>query len=270
MSVLPRLCMVSLCPGLLWLLLPCFQVMGHHNANLDPLGISCVNFDEAPVATGYQHVGEKCFLSPSQLCRTSLMSLFCVIVALPNPLPHPTLPLSLSLFCPSFFSSFHLSPLHPHSHFHLHLLPSWVLLHSLPRLPSFLHTPPDGCIVSCRSGVTMSLSWTLWGSWMPIWTRASPPTLLRLRINSVRSYEAWRPPRLVSKHRAGPWTSGPGRRDWAERICRPALDRCGLARRRREKKSWFCFGGSAELGLPFWNGSLWLAHCTLCSFFTSC
>ncbi len=39
--------------------------MGHHNANLDPLGISCVNFDESPVATGFQHVGEKCFLYPT-------------------------------------------------------------------------------------------------------------------------------------------------------------------------------------------------------------
>uniref|UniRef100_A0A8B9KT94 2-oxoglutarate dehydrogenase complex component E1 n=1 Tax=Astyanax mexicanus TaxID=7994 RepID=A0A8B9KT94_ASTMX len=37
-------------------LIRAYQVMGHHNANLDPLGISCVNFDEAPVATGYQHV----------------------------------------------------------------------------------------------------------------------------------------------------------------------------------------------------------------------
>ncbi|TRY96861.1 hypothetical protein DNTS_015418 [Danionella cerebrum] len=38
-------------------LIRAYQVMGHHNANLDPLGISCVNFDEAPVATGFQHVG---------------------------------------------------------------------------------------------------------------------------------------------------------------------------------------------------------------------
>uniref|UniRef100_A0A8B9RGV7 2-oxoglutarate dehydrogenase complex component E1 n=1 Tax=Astyanax mexicanus TaxID=7994 RepID=A0A8B9RGV7_ASTMX len=30
-------------------LIRAYQVMGHHNANLDPLGISCVNFDEAPV-----------------------------------------------------------------------------------------------------------------------------------------------------------------------------------------------------------------------------
>uniref|UniRef100_A0A673LSR1 2-oxoglutarate dehydrogenase complex component E1 n=1 Tax=Sinocyclocheilus rhinocerous TaxID=307959 RepID=A0A673LSR1_9TELE len=41
------------------------RVMGHHNAILDPLGINCVNFDESPVATGFQHVGEKCFLSPT-------------------------------------------------------------------------------------------------------------------------------------------------------------------------------------------------------------
>uniref|UniRef100_A0A8C2L615 2-oxoglutarate dehydrogenase complex component E1 n=1 Tax=Cyprinus carpio TaxID=7962 RepID=A0A8C2L615_CYPCA len=40
-------------------LIRAYQVMGHHNANLDPLGISCVNFDESPVATGFQHVDLK-------------------------------------------------------------------------------------------------------------------------------------------------------------------------------------------------------------------
>uniref|UniRef100_A0A667YHW1 2-oxoglutarate dehydrogenase complex component E1 n=1 Tax=Myripristis murdjan TaxID=586833 RepID=A0A667YHW1_9TELE len=38
-------------------LIRAYQVMGHHNAQLDPLGISCVNFDDAPVNTGFQHVG---------------------------------------------------------------------------------------------------------------------------------------------------------------------------------------------------------------------
>ncbi|KAM6965290.1 oxoglutarate (alpha-ketoglutarate) dehydrogenase a (lipoamide) isoform 2-T2 [Aplochiton taeniatus] len=38
-------------------LIRAYQVMGHHNASLDPLGISCVNFDDAPVNTGVQHVG---------------------------------------------------------------------------------------------------------------------------------------------------------------------------------------------------------------------
>ncbi|PWA14836.1 hypothetical protein CCH79_00020202 [Gambusia affinis] len=33
-------------------------VLGHHNAHLDPLGISCVNFDDAPVSAGFQDVGE--------------------------------------------------------------------------------------------------------------------------------------------------------------------------------------------------------------------
>lgn len=35
----------------------CFQVRGHHIAKLDPLGISCVNFDDAPVTVS-SNVGE--------------------------------------------------------------------------------------------------------------------------------------------------------------------------------------------------------------------
>lgn len=37
--------------------LPWAQVVGHHSAHLDPLGISCVNFDETPVRS-FQDVGE--------------------------------------------------------------------------------------------------------------------------------------------------------------------------------------------------------------------
>ncbi|KAK7933771.1 hypothetical protein WMY93_004667 [Mugilogobius chulae] len=37
-------------------LIRAYQVIGHHSAQLDPLGINCVNFDEAPVAT-FQDVG---------------------------------------------------------------------------------------------------------------------------------------------------------------------------------------------------------------------
>lgn len=36
----------------------CFQVRGHHVAKLDPLGISSVNFDDAPVIVGPPNVGE--------------------------------------------------------------------------------------------------------------------------------------------------------------------------------------------------------------------
>lgn len=42
----------------------CVQVMGHHNAHLDPLGISCVNFDDAPVNAGFQDVGESAATKP--------------------------------------------------------------------------------------------------------------------------------------------------------------------------------------------------------------
>ncbi|XP_028313717.1 2-oxoglutarate dehydrogenase, mitochondrial isoform X3 [Gouania willdenowi] len=38
-------------------LIRAYQVMGHHKASLDPLGISCVNFDEAPLNVGFQDVG---------------------------------------------------------------------------------------------------------------------------------------------------------------------------------------------------------------------
>ncbi|KAJ4922867.1 hypothetical protein JOQ06_021329 [Pogonophryne albipinna] len=37
-------------------LIRAYQVMGHHNARLDPLEISCVNFDDAPVNTGFQDI----------------------------------------------------------------------------------------------------------------------------------------------------------------------------------------------------------------------
>lgn len=62
--------------------------MGHHNAQLDPLGISCVNFDDAPVNTGFQDVGET-----PELKKQSA-SVCGVNVASPS---HPS-PLSLSLF----------------------------------------------------------------------------------------------------------------------------------------------------------------------------
>jgi hypothetical protein len=39
------------------LLVLLFQVRGHHIAKLDPLGISCVNFDDAPVTVS-SNVGE--------------------------------------------------------------------------------------------------------------------------------------------------------------------------------------------------------------------
>lgn len=39
------------------LLVLLFQVRGHHIAKLDPLGISCVNFDGAPVTVS-SNVGE--------------------------------------------------------------------------------------------------------------------------------------------------------------------------------------------------------------------
>lgn len=45
------------CPLLTDLLVLLFQVRGHHIAKLDPLGISCVNFDGAPVTVS-SNVGE--------------------------------------------------------------------------------------------------------------------------------------------------------------------------------------------------------------------
>lgn len=91
--------------------------MGHHNAQLDPLGISCVNFDDAPVNTGFQDVGENIG------AKDKLLTVCGVNVALPPTLPQlfllyslllpPSLPLSalLSLvrsvfWCWSFIPSF--------------------------------------------------------------------------------------------------------------------------------------------------------------------
>lgn len=60
-------------------MLPYFQLNGHHNAELDPLGISCINFDDAPVATGVQNVGEKCSLTAVR----DNNELVCINVAFP-------------------------------------------------------------------------------------------------------------------------------------------------------------------------------------------
>ncbi|KAK3550196.1 hypothetical protein QTP86_021223 [Hemibagrus guttatus] len=38
-------------------LIRAYQVRGHHVAKLDPLGISCVNFDDSPVTVGFHQVG---------------------------------------------------------------------------------------------------------------------------------------------------------------------------------------------------------------------
>lgn len=56
---------MCLCVRVSVLVCICEQVMGHHNARLDPLGISCVNFDDAPVNTGFQDVGEEAAVGTS-------------------------------------------------------------------------------------------------------------------------------------------------------------------------------------------------------------
>lgn len=91
--------------------------MGHHNAQLDPLGISCVNFDDAPVNTGFQDVGEN--------MGAKLLTVCGVNVALP-----PTL---LS-FSSSSFSSFFL--------LFLSFAPLFFFLSFLPLLCSFLPNIP--------------------------------------------------------------------------------------------------------------------------------
>lgn len=65
----------------LWVLLPCSQDRGHHIAKLDPLGISCVNFDNAPVTVGFHQVGEICLLCAVCLCKHVLTQL-CVLLPL--------------------------------------------------------------------------------------------------------------------------------------------------------------------------------------------
>ncbi|KAG7277827.1 hypothetical protein CRUP_026128 [Coryphaenoides rupestris] len=49
-------------------LIRAYQVRGHHMAKLDPLGISCVDFDDAPCKVGFQNVGsdlDKVFWLPT-------------------------------------------------------------------------------------------------------------------------------------------------------------------------------------------------------------
>ena len=51
-------CRRIVCMCLEFEILPCLQVRGHSIAKLDPLGISCVNFDDAAVTLGLKDVGE--------------------------------------------------------------------------------------------------------------------------------------------------------------------------------------------------------------------
>lgn len=116
----------------------CVQVMGHHNAHLDPLDISCVNFDDAPVNSGFQDVGENVGTDPTE---TSLTLLFP-----PTHLPSssPLLPLSCSLLFYLISSLFELNP------FSVHILksPRIILLSSarlcllsIPLISSFPSSP---------------------------------------------------------------------------------------------------------------------------------
>lgn len=73
---------VSRWPHLLCILtlFSCLQVRGHHIAKLDPLGISCVDFDDAPCTVGFQNVGEKnnsasCLIIYFTLCVLTFASL---------------------------------------------------------------------------------------------------------------------------------------------------------------------------------------------------
>lgn len=106
----------------------------------------------------------------------------------PLPLSFPFLPFPLS-------PSFHLQTHFPHHNSCYSTLPP---LSS--RSPLFLYLSlvggfafgPHVCggpLVSCRYVVTMWHSWTHLGLWMLIWIRAFPLTLLRHRINLVRSYK---------------------------------------------------------------------------------
>lgn len=199
------------------------QVMGHHNARLDPLEISCVNFDDVPVNTGFQDVGENAGTERTD----KLLPACCVNDALPTPPPFYFSPSSSnpSVFklCPSFlvfvsdlvsmflfwrssFSISFLSSTHPASHPHLlrdllflHLVSSsssFFLHPLLPYVPSCPPPPPPtpavlgglcAVVTPCRSEGTMWPSWTPSASWTPIWTRVSPMTLSPPPTSWVRS-----------------------------------------------------------------------------------
>lgn len=134
----------------LWVLLPCSQVRGHQIAKLDPLGISCVNFDNAPVTVGFHQVGEKCLLCA--VCHS-----LCVNIAL----------------CPSVsvISLVFLSSLSPS-----HICP--VLLGFLCCLVVFS--------LDLRFAGTTLHSWTLLELWMLISMRVYLQILSHPLINSVR------------------------------------------------------------------------------------
>ncbi|XP_078141164.1 oxoglutarate (alpha-ketoglutarate) dehydrogenase a (lipoamide) isoform X1 [Centroberyx gerrardi] len=154
-------------------LIRAYQVMGHHNAHLDPLGISCVNFDDAPVNTGFQHVGER--LGDDVLRPVVLMLL--------SP---PTLPvslllsnLSLSLFVSLSFSSFILPPffcflVFMFCFFFVLFLPSSYFL-NLQTPPCFSSTPLSP--PSASSSLLVISFRRL--SFPPVHTGSTSPPLLR-------------------------------------------------------------------------------------------
>lgn len=133
-------------------------------AKLDPLGISCVNFDASPVTLGFHQVGEKrlCGVVSVQSNPDHAVFNFAFIFPLTSVLFH-LFPLILSdCFGFYYFAFFRVS----------HFLSLLLLL--------FLN-------LNCYRYVGITLpSWTPWELCMPISICASPWILSRLLINSVR------------------------------------------------------------------------------------
>lgn len=153
---------------------PCLQVRGHHVAKLDPLGISCVNFDDTPVTVGFHHVGEKrlcgvvsvlsdldqsinfAFLFPFSPCSSSYP--FCLFWLLLFRFLSDYCLLSVSLY------------------FLLLLL--------------FVSVSPENLNYYRYVGIMLP-RWTPWELWMLILICASPWILSHLPISSVRLCLGW-------------------------------------------------------------------------------
>lgn len=146
-------------------LMHCLQVRGHHVANLDPLGISCVNFDDTPVTVGFHQVGEN-----SMSCSVSMPNNFNKSL----------------LFClcfPFYLSPYICPPLSTHAPLGCCLL--LFLAVALPLL--FLFLSPELSYYYRFAG-TMLPSWTPWELWTLISLHTSPWTLSHLPIILVRSW----------------------------------------------------------------------------------
>lgn len=177
--------------------------MGHHNAQLDPLGISCVNFDDAPVNTGFQDVGEN-----ARTEKTNCFQPVVLMLLFPPTLPFFSLSSLLSLFVKSL--PFGLLPLlysrpavvQPFSFFPLSLFLCQIVFRRWSffyfGVPPFLYLPfvllSKFCTPSCFWSARVSTSSHLRLSAISLHVLPPPPPHLHPLLHFVPSCPPFPPP----------------------------------------------------------------------------